>query len=343
MTVLANYTTAEKQLIATLAWFRSRYALFLGFSPERKADRKSLEEFGKIWIGNFKEDWTPAFKSLCDKNVLKAENGDYCFTEYGEQVKLNVDSEAAFYKYEYDNYFQLEKQSRAYAVFCEKVYGKNLSQHGLIDQKELAVLIELLKQQHPAKILDIGCGNGKITEWISEQTHIACNGIDISNEAINYACQRTQGNAQLTFTTGNLNKLQLNESFEAMLFLDTLYYSNNISETLSQAKALLTENGRVYAYFSQWIMDEAYSENLKPANTHLGRALHELKLNYSVVVLTESGLNHWKQKLAVLETMQAEFIEEGSKALWDYRYREAQRYANWGDCKYARYLYQIWQ
>lgn len=336
-----TYTTAEKQLISTLAWFRSRYALFMGLSLERKADQQSIEEFGKVWIGEFKADWNDAFVSLIQKNMIQFTNDEYAFTDKGNIIKDEIDTDIPFYKYEYDNYFQLESKSKAHAEFCKKVYGLNLSQHGLIDQNELSILIEQIKKFKPQSIMDIGCGNGRITEWIAEQTQTLCIGIDISSEAIKNAKERTKNNQLLQFEEGNLNNLSGLKKHDCVIFLDTLYYSNNLKNTISQAHELLNEGGRIFAYFSQWIMDLNYHENLNPEKTHLAKVLDELKLNYSYTNLTESGIKHWKRKLEVLTGMQTDFIKEGSKALWEYRQREAQRYANWGDDKYARYLYEI--
>ena len=186
------FTTAEKQFITTLSWFRSRYALFLGLSTDRKADKINLEQFGQIWIGAFKEDWTNVYEILVQKNVLHLEGDAYAFTDYGNKIKDDVEAEIPFFKYEYDNYFNLEKVSAAHARFCETVYGKDLSQHGLIDQDELALLINLLKANSAKKLLDLGCGNGKITEWIAQETGIRCLGLDISSEGINLANQRTK-------------------------------------------------------------------------------------------------------------------------------------------------------
>lgn len=341
MTTNTIYTTPEKQLITTLAWFRSRYALFMGVSLERKADRQSIEEFGKIWIGDFKEDWEQAFASLCEKNILSIDSDEYSFTDYGQSIKNQIEFELPFYKYEYDNFFHMEKESIAHSLFCEKVYGANLSQHGLIDQAELSILIELLQKAQPSKILDIGCGNGRITEWIAEQTQIACVGIDISSEGIQIAQERTKANPLLRFEVGNLNNLQLTEQYGSVLFLDTLYYSSNMKNTITQVLELLEQGCSIYAYFSQWIMDESYSANLQPDNTYLAKVVHEMNLNYAFTDLSESGKKHWKRKLEVLDLMKKDFIAEGNTALWEYRYREAYRYAQWGDTKYSRYLYEI--
>jgi len=341
MTTQNKYSKPEQQLITTLAWFRSRYALFIGFSPERKATKDSIEEFGEIWIGDFKEDWTEAFTSLCLKNVFAIVSDEYSFTDYGKIVKDEIEFEVPFYKYEYDNYFQREKQSAAHSLFCEKVYGLDLSQHGLIDQAELSILIDLIKKSESKKIVDIGCGNGKITEWISEQTQTYCVGIDISSEGIQNARERIKGNNLLRFEVGNLNNIQSTEKYDSVLFLDTLYYSQNVKNTISMARELLEDGGRIYAYFSQWIMDTAYSTKLSPNKTHIANALRELGLDYSFTDLSISGVNHWKRKLKVLDSMKNDFIKEGSMVLWEYRQREAYRYANWGDDKYSRYLYEI--
>lgn len=341
MESIHTYTTAEKQLISTLAWFRSRYALFAGLSPDRKADRHSIEAFGQIWIGAFKEDWAVAFGSLLAKNVLSFGDNEYSFTDYGNTVKVTVDAETPFYKYEYDSFFGLASKSKAHSLFCERVYGLDLSQHGLIDQHELSVLVALLKNLNPQTIIDVGCGNGRITEWIANRTQAYCTGIDISTEAIRHARERTRENRLLFFAEGNLNYLQAMKQHDCVLFLDTLYYANDMQATIRQAANLLTEGGRIFAYFSQWIMDSAYSENLLPNNTQLAKILNELGLPYTFTNLTESGIKHWQRKLSVLEQMKQDFWEEGSDDLWEYRYREAQRYANWGDDKYTRYLYEI--
>ena len=336
-----EYTTAEKQLISTLAWFRSRYALFAGFSLERKADSHNIEAFGEIWIGEFKEKWNDAFISLVRENILIITGDEYSFTDYGNIVKNQVDLETPFYKYEYDNYFQLEKRSRSHSIFCEEVYGLDLSQHGLINQSELSKLCQMIGISKPGKIVDIGCGNGKITEWISEHTKTPCTGIDISYQGIQTARERTWDNKLLKFEVGNLNNMQLSEKYDCVLFLDTLYYANSIKDTICQALELLEEGGHIYAYFSQWIMDESYKSNLDPDKTHLGNVLNELKLDYTFVNLSDSGKEHWKKKLEVLNILKDDFINEGSKDLWEYRHREAYRYANWGDEKYSRYLYDI--
>jgi SAM-dependent methyltransferase len=338
---MTNFTEAENQVITSLSWFRTRYALFLNLDLDRIADKKNIEEFGKVWMGNFKCNWNDSFDSLVKKNVLKLSQGEYEFTAKGELVKKEIESKTPFYKYEYDQFFDSEKKSNAHSEFCKQVYGKDLSQHGLIDIEELSILLEKLSAQQPKSVADIGCGNGKITEYISEKIQANTTGIDISQEGIKSANNRTEKNTSLLFKVGNLNSLDFSNEYDAILFLDTLYYADDLKETVEKAIKGLTKDGRLYAYFSQWIMDIEYSENLNPKNTHLAKVLTNLQVDYSYTDLTISGINHWKKKLNVLEEMKIDFINEESLGLWEYRYREALRYANWGDNKYARYLYEV--
>ncbi|MCB0652400.1 MAG: methyltransferase domain-containing protein [Saprospiraceae bacterium] len=334
-------TNAEKQIMTSLAWFRTRYALFLDLDLNRPANKENIESFGQAWIGDFKDDWSGAFESLIEKDILALKEEEYVFTEKGEKLSKEVEAEIPFFRYEYDNFFNLEQKSEAHKQFCREVYGMDLAQHGLIDADELSFLVEKLKTAGPQSILDIGCGNGKITEHLSSEIEGHFTGMDISNEAIILANHRTRNSEKLHFEVGNMNHLNLPQKYDAILFLDTLYYADNMEALLKTCLSALNENGKIYAYFSQWIMDREYSEYLAPENTGLARVLKNLPADYDYVDLTASGLRHWKRKLEVLEKMKPAFLEENNEALWQYRYREANRYANWGDDKYSRYLYEV--
>lgn len=331
----------EKQIVASLSWFRSRYALFLGLDLERAATKEAIEQFGEVWIGSFKRNWGKAFNSLTEKEILHCHEGQYSFSEQGEEIRNEMESAVLFFKYEYDNFFTLEKNSAAHSCFCTQVYGVDLSQHGLVDQQELALLIDKLSQQGCQNILDIGCGNGRITEYVSKQIPAAFTGIDISTEAIDAAKRRTAGSQNLRFAAGNMNSLSASEKFDAIVLIDTIYYARSVGTLLHDCLAALHEGGTLYIYFSQWIMDASYAENLKGENTFLAKQLQVQNLPICYTDLTDSGIQHWKKKLSVLEKMKSDFFEEGNDKLWNYRYREALRYAHWGDDKYARYLYEV--
>ncbi|OGO17306.1 MAG: hypothetical protein A2Z14_17400 [Chloroflexi bacterium RBG_16_48_8] len=98
----------------------------------------------------------------------------------------------------YNEYFRRAVFSTAHPVFCERVYGKDLCQHGLMDMEELDFLISLISPN--SKILEIGCSNGFITEYIHDYTSSIILGMDFSEVAIEQARRRTRNkSATLTF------------------------------------------------------------------------------------------------------------------------------------------------
>lgn len=341
ITLSYDLNQAEKQLISCVAWFRTRYALFLGLDLNRKANIENIEAFGDAWMGKFKSDWTMAFTTLLEKGILVNNESEYDFTANGEVIKNELNANTPFFKYEYDLYFDLDRKSKVHSQFCEEVYGLDLSQHGLIDQQELSHLMQHMKANNFDNILDVGCGNGRITEYLAKQLHGQFVGLDISSEGIRLANERNL-EAGLSFVEGNMNQLTfLSRKFDAILFLDTIYYADSIAKVLEDSLELLNQDGQLLMYFSAFIMNASESENLKGNQTSLAKIVKALGLQFECIDLTASGLAHWKKKLSTLEAMKARFYNEGEGDLWTYRYREAYRYAHWGDDKYARYFYSI--
>ena len=339
---MISLNESEQQLLTTLNWFRSRYALYAGLDVDRRATKESIEAFGQMWIGKFKKDWTNGFDDLVDKEILEVIDGSFEFTNQGLVLKEKLARKSLFYQYEYDNYFNQEKNSKVHQEFCRQVYGEDLSQHGLITKEELNYLLEKLGHGRFAKILDAGCGNGKITELIQQRSGAQLYGIDISEQGIQIAKERTATNNDLFFEKMDMDHLDYSPNFfDGIISLDTFYYSKNQRNLLESLIRILQKGGRLFIYYSQWIMDESTSENLLGSKTNLAYHLDDLGLKYSYTDLTKSGLDHWKLKLKKLEEMKELFEVEGSLDLWRYRYLESKRYANWGDKKYSRYLYEI--
>ncbi|MCB0663046.1 MAG: class I SAM-dependent methyltransferase, partial [Saprospiraceae bacterium] len=216
-----------------------------------------------------------------------------------------------------------------------------LTQHGLIDLEELEVMINALQKLQKPKVMDLGCGNGNITQHLHKKLPGSdFTGIDISSTGISYANQNF-AKPGLAFYQGNMKSPGPGESFDAFIALDTFYYVSDLKTVLSACKKISAPGARLLTYFSQWIMDESYQDYLNPEMTRLARECKELNLSYKTTDLTASGIQHWKLKEKVLKDMKDEFFKEGFMHLWDYRFREATRYANWGDDKYARFFYEI--
>ena len=336
--MLNTLTPEEKQLLLLLGWFRRHYALYLGLSRERPATRESIRQFGSAWFGRRLLELGPAFDSLLRKGLLQQDRTTWQLTETGAACFQELDQSETFYRYEYDNFFALSENSAAHALFCERVYGEDLNQHGLADRDELLQLLDFLDIQAGAYGLDLGCGNGRIADFLQRQSGAVFLGVDISPEAIRRA--ELIPNPQLSFQVGNMNTLSLGERFDFIISVDTLYYAADLKETLRACLAHLRPGGVFACFFSQWINGEEEKPRLAGRRTVLAAAFRELDQPFEFLGISEPGRLHWRRKRDVLVEMRPAFEAEGSLALWDYRFREANRYAEWPGSWYARFIYK---
>ena len=78
----------------------------------------------------------------------------------------------------YTRYYQATAASKAYATFCERVFGADYAQHGFSDMAQVDSLLAFLNLRPGDRILDLGCGNGGIAAYIASQTGAFVTGID---------------------------------------------------------------------------------------------------------------------------------------------------------------------
>lgn len=323
-----KFTEAEKQLLLAMGYFK-----------DEKADKKTLEEFGKRNIGEYLVSWDNAYTTLTERGLLQKKDTTYALTDRGELYRKDVEQDNPLWLYEYNMYFARAEKSEAHKIFCEKVYGKNLCQHGIADMVQLTKLLEVLQLSEDTSVLDVGCGNGMITEWLSTVSGASFTGIDLSDVAITHAQERTNKNC--SFQQGNMYCLDFDEnSFDAAISIDTLYFVD-IEKVITQLLTIVNSCGQMGIFYTQWIDDDAEKEMLLPGNTELAHVLNKYNLKYTTVDFTQEEEYHWQKKVKILKELKPAFEKEGSLELYEYRYDEAQYYKEWDPEKRSRYLYHI--
>lgn len=338
---MTKFSEAEKQILIALGWLKSRYGAMSGFNGDSKPSAANLREFGKIWFGKYLVDWSKAFQTLAEKDFLSETKGAFTLTEKGNSARKTLETENPLWLYEYNNFFSEAAESNAHALFCEKVYGRNLCQHGLADIFQLNKLLEVLNFSRNDRVLELGCGNGFITEYLQKESGAIFHGIDISEEAIRQAQARIN-TKRLTFSVGNMNKLNFKpQTFDCVVAIDTLYYVDNLEETFRQILKVTKPEGRIGMFFTQWINDAEEKEKLLPENTDLAVLLKKYDLKFSTLNLTENEAKHWRKKVSVLEELEPKFEQEDRMNLYNYRYSEAVRYADWDAETRSRHFYHV--
>ncbi|MBN1135579.1 MAG: class I SAM-dependent methyltransferase [Anaerolineae bacterium] len=249
----------------------------------------------------------------------------------------------------YDKFYARAPQSRAHALFCERVFGRNLCQHGFASMAQIDALIDLAGLKPGERVLDLGCGSGMIAEYISNRAGAHVTGLDYVPEAIQQARARVEAAGKaacLAFEVGDINTLTLPASaYDAILSMDTLYFSDDLARTVGALSAALKPRGRLAACYSHgWEpgMDTGTFpiETLAPERTPLGDALRAHNLAFHTTDVTADECRGARARRAILEEIEAVFEADGLRFVWENRMGEARGITQ--GCElglFRRYLY----
>lgn len=297
-----------------------------------------LLAFGQMAFKDELEDWSDALESFRRRNFFHVDGDRYSLTEEGEKYAEQVMTNEFFGKM-----FVRAEQSRAFGRFCERVYGKNLTQFGTVDMEQLVKLIAVLGLNDQSHALDVGCGIGATTEYISDLTGAKITGVDLAEPCVERARERTADKAdRLNFLIANLNDLDLPpESFDTVISVDTLYFAKDLTRTIGQLKATLKPGGQMGLFFSEVVTDiNGSREQLEADKTKLARALVANGLAFTTYDLTVENLAFWQRSQEIIAEMKPEFEAEGNKDLCEGRLVEGESVLGLAKAgRMSRYLY----
>lgn len=223
----------------------------------------------------------------------------------------------------YTRFYRAVATSAANAEYCQRIYGRNLCQHGFADIAHLDELIRLAGISTGCRVLDLGCGNGMISEYISDQSGAHVTGIDFIQAAIQQAIHRTQSKRErLDFREMDFLQMQFPPAnFDVILSIDTLYFTD-ITETLGRCLPFLQQDGQVVVFFDQSCGPdtplEAYPKAIVEVDqTELAQAFHNLGLRYQAWDYSQAMLAHLRRRRPVLEALKSQFEAEGNAFLYE--------------------------
>lgn len=160
---------AEIQLLASLHGAETEAA---------PTDRASLEKRGERYL-TFLEDWANAYAGLIAKGLIEGDDSAYCLTEAGRpRAKACHAERPNSYWYYYQKFYPAAFASAAHSRLCEHVFGEDLCQEGQVDMTGVNDLLARLDLKPGDRVLDLGCGAGVISEYISDQTGARVTGLD---------------------------------------------------------------------------------------------------------------------------------------------------------------------
>lgn len=247
----------------------------------------------------------------------------------------------------YTQYYAAVGKSRANTAYCERLFGKNLAQHGFAEMRHLDHLIAVTGINARSRVLDLGCGNGGIAEYISDQTRAHVTGIDFVPEAIRQAQERTGAkHERLDFQVMEMEHLDFPPAtFDIITAVDTLYFIK-LDEVLPVIVSPLKPGGCIGTFWTQSLAGVEAKEfdptTLPPDHTELAFALHKLSLSYQTWDYSQIDYEHAQRKLQITEDLRSEFETEGNLLMYENHRDEAQGAMRAFEAgMHARYLYRI--
>jgi cyclopropane fatty-acyl-phospholipid synthase-like methyltransferase len=249
----------------------------------------------------------------------------------------------------YTAFYIATEHSQAHHIFCERLYGKNLCQHGFADMDQLQLLLEVTRLGPDQRALDLGCGNGMISEYLSDRTGAHITGLDYIPKAVRQARQRTYAkSARLDFMVGDINQLELTEhAFDVIFSIDSIYFSQDYAGTIKHLKAALKPGGQMaflYSYGREpWVPEDEFpKEKLSPDKTPLAEALAANDLTFHTRDLTKQDYALARRRKEVLTELRPQFEAEGILSIYENRMGDAEGVVQAVEAGlHARYLYHV--
>lgn len=306
---------------------------------------QSEEEAGRYFLG-LRTDWSPAQADLEDRGLIEAAPGGWLLTRPGRDVAFGLRSRRPPIYYWYRQFYPAAARSQAYAEFCARAYGIDLTQAGFCHLEELQALVDAAALGPGKTALDVGCGLGRIAEYLSDRSGASVHGVDYCPEALDLALLRTEKKrTRLSYGLGEMDSLDFPPaSFDAILAIDSLYMPANLQTSVGRLLGMLRPGGRLVAFYTHFVGGSHDAGTLRPETTPLGLALAGLGKVYAGRDFSAQAWQLLERKRRTGESMRREFEAEGSQMLYDFIIAESQPGQdpyNPADCPLGRYLYVV--
>jgi len=301
---------ADIQVLASI-----RRAELEGESSDRATLESSADRYWK-----FLEDWSGSWQRLLGDGLIQGDADGYTLTECGRPLAEHYYAERPdHFWYYYQHYYPAAQASRAHSQLCQRVFGKDLTQDGQADMNSVNDLIAYLKIGEGDRVLDLGCGAGGLSEYISDETGAHVNGLDYAATAIEMAANRTRYKGdRLTFVQGDMNSLDFpDHSFDKIISIDTIYWVADIDDALTSINRLLKTGGRLGIFVANTPQMDDTPGAYEPDGTWIARSLRKLGLDYDVYDYTESFLQFWPRLKKVALELKDDFVAEGNEVIFD--------------------------
>jgi ubiquinone/menaquinone biosynthesis C-methylase UbiE len=139
------------------------------------------------------------------------------------------------------------KEQRLYAddvvVKLPEIQNHPLRKEWEVRGRSAAKLASFLKSKDAGNILEVGCGNGWLLNYLNTKLAIDCCGIDINEIELRQASTLF---TNISFLYGDVNNLFPEHSIDIILLASVIQYFENLDPLLRQLNRILTSDGEIH-------------------------------------------------------------------------------------------------
>jgi len=229
-------------------------------------------------------------------------------------------------------------RSEAYRNFCEEVYGYRMALFNMMDREQLDFLYQSIAPAPADTILDLGCGNGSILNWLNRQS--GCKGIGIDQ----LDCELfDSSNPSISYRKGDMEEIQTYEVHsDITISIDSLYFCKQPGAMLRYRY----RNSRkgMYLFYSQYLFENEAEQRelLQSDGTRLAQTLKRNGIPYATIDYSKNERMLYTRALDTLRAYRHAFELEGNLDLVEQKFKEdllgKQLYE---EGRASRYLYRI--
>lgn len=213
----------------------------------------------------------------------------------------------------YEEFYKMAAGSLDFRAFCKDAFGEDFSQDGFSDINQINRILEYIPTGEDVRILDIGCGNGKMLGYLQKKIGAYIHGFDYSGEAIKTAKELFTYRAD--FREGVIGEVDYEEnSFDVIISMDTIYFAKDMSDFVAQVKRWLKKDG---VFFVGYQEGDVIPKTDGVAATLLAEALRQNGLQYEVTDITRQTYDMLRKKREAAMAHQEEFRAEKQEDWFD--------------------------
>jgi SAM-dependent methyltransferase len=126
-----------------------------------------------------------------------------------------------------------------------------------IRRRSATRLVRQLMTKQPQTVLEVGCGNGWLTNFLQEQLNADCCGLDVNEIELKQAVRVFGHNTNLTFFYGDVNSEIFRKDFVAdvIVLASSIQYFDNPAELIGKLLRMLAPGGAIHILDSPFYKD----------------------------------------------------------------------------------------